>query len=354
MIYDIFISYRRNGGYDAAKHLFDLLSRDNYKVSFDIDTLRNGDFDVELLHRIDQCTDFILILNKGVFDRCFEVDRKEDWLRSELAYALEKGKNIIPIMLTGFTEFPDNLPDDISKVRRKNGPKYDQYWFDAFYDKLKRDFLETKPVVKVAIPNMTAQCTLKIRPNLDCVVFVDDERCAEAPAGKITKIPLNKGTFFLEFVSTENAVDKFIIENYQLDNPEQLLPVDLESVVNQRIEIEQLAKFRQLKNQKLYLEDYQLIELLAQKGNAEAQYNLGEMYYNGYYGVAKDITEAGRWYRKSAEQGNASAQCNLGYMYWHGDGVPKDYTEAVIWFRKSAEQGNADAKKSLKELGETY
>ena len=32
-------------------------------------------------------------------------------MRCELAYALEKNKNIVPIMLAGFTAFPDNLPD---------------------------------------------------------------------------------------------------------------------------------------------------------------------------------------------------------------------------------------------------
>ena len=52
MAYDIFISYRREGGYETAKHLYDLLNRDGYKVSFDIDTLRNGDFDIELYKRI--------------------------------------------------------------------------------------------------------------------------------------------------------------------------------------------------------------------------------------------------------------------------------------------------------------
>ena len=45
MKYDVFISYRRDGGYETAKHLYDLLSREGYSVSFDIDTLRNCDFD---------------------------------------------------------------------------------------------------------------------------------------------------------------------------------------------------------------------------------------------------------------------------------------------------------------------
>ena len=51
MAYDIFISYRREGGFETARHLCDLLKRDSYQVSFDIDTLRNGDFDVELQKR---------------------------------------------------------------------------------------------------------------------------------------------------------------------------------------------------------------------------------------------------------------------------------------------------------------
>lgn len=147
MAYDIFISYRRRGGFETAKHLYDLLTKDGYRVSFDIDTLRNGDFDTEQLRRIDECRDFILILSEGALDRCVDPSAvaSADWVRCELAYALEKNKNIVPIMLAGFTAFPDNLPDDIRKVVRKNGPKYDSYYFDDFYRRLKSDFLETKP-----------------------------------------------------------------------------------------------------------------------------------------------------------------------------------------------------------------
>ena len=83
MKYDIFISYRRDGGYDTAKHLNDLLVRDGYRVSFDIDTLRSGDFDTQLLERIDQCKDFILIVDNNAFVRTLNstFDPKKDWLR---------------------------------------------------------------------------------------------------------------------------------------------------------------------------------------------------------------------------------------------------------------------------------
>ena len=122
--YDIFLSYRRVGGFETAKHLFDLLVRDGYRVSFDIDTLRSGDFDIQLLHRIDQCTDFILILNAGAFDRSIDPasDRNKDWMRIELAYALEKKKNIIPIMLNGFTDFPTIYRTTLPLWSERTGP----------------------------------------------------------------------------------------------------------------------------------------------------------------------------------------------------------------------------------------
>ena len=69
--------------------------------------------------------------------------------------------------------------------------------------------------------------------------------------------------------------------------------------------------------------------------------------YDKGYGVAQSYTEAVNWYRKSAEQGFAEAQYNLGLMYFNGDGVAQNYTEAAKWYRKAAEQGYAKAQYNL-------
>ncbi len=71
---------------------------------------------------------------------------------------------------------------------------------------------------------------------------------------------------------------------------------------------------------------------LAEQGNAEAQFNLGNMYRKGL-GVPQDYAEAVKWYRKAAEQGYAEAQFNLGSMYYHGYGVPQDYAQAHMWYK---------------------
>lgn len=82
--------------------------------------------------------------------------------------------------------------------------------------------------------------------------------------------------------------------------------------------------------------------MAAERGEADAQYRLGNCYAEGK-GVEKNDAEAVKWYRKAAEQGNVDAQYWLGSCYFNGDGVETNKVEAVRWFRKAAEQGHADA-----------
>jgi uncharacterized protein len=83
-------------------------------------------------------------------------------------------------------------------------------------------------------------------------------------------------------------------------------------------------------------------KLLAEQGNASAQFNLGVLYRDGQ-GVPKNEETAVKWFKLAAEQGLANAQFNLGVMYENGQGVPKNDETAVMWYRLSAEQGYANA-----------
>ena len=87
----------------------------------------------------------------------------------------------------------------------------------------------------------------------------------------------------------------------------------------------------------------------AEQGHTKAQYCLGVMYYYGH-GILKDYAEAVRWYRKSADQGHMSAQNRLGYSYETGEGVSKDYVEALKWYRKAVDQGSAVAHNNVGEI----
>jgi hypothetical protein len=99
-----------------------------------------------------------------------------------------------------------------------------------------------------------------------------------------------------------------------------------------------------------YAEAVRLYSLAAAKGDAGAQFNLGVMFEKGE-GVAQDYAEALRLWRLAAAQGDAGAQFNLGLMFEKGQGVPQDREEAIRWYRLAAAQGDADATAALKRLG---
>ncbi len=84
----------------------------------------------------------------------------------------------------------------------------------------------------------------------------------------------------------------------------------------------------------------------AERGDAEAQVALADFYASGQ-GVAKDLAEAVKWYRKAAEQRFPEAQVALGDAYASGQGVAKDHTEAVKWYRLAADQNVAEAQSNL-------
>lgn len=132
--YDIFISYRRNGGSETAYTIARQLRNAGYRVFFDIDDLGSGKFNSQLYEVIDNCKDFVIILSKDSLDRC---EKEDDWIRLETAHAIKNNKNIIPIMLRGF-KFPETLPKDINELRFYQGVTIlETHYYDTAIDKLK-------------------------------------------------------------------------------------------------------------------------------------------------------------------------------------------------------------------------
>jgi len=57
MKYDIFISCRREGGQETALLICERLKQMGYRVAYDIETLRSGRFDRQILDIIRNCRD---------------------------------------------------------------------------------------------------------------------------------------------------------------------------------------------------------------------------------------------------------------------------------------------------------
>ncbi len=83
---------------------------------------------------------------------------------------------------------------------------------------------------------------------------------------------------------------------------------------------------------------------------AQGQYVMGSHYEYGYGGVTVNYPQAAYWYRQAADQGYADAQFNLGWLYENGLGVGKDNDRAKVWYQKAADQGNLGAQSGLQRL----
>lgn len=91
------------------------------------------------------------------------------------------------------------------------------------------------------------------------------------------------------------------------------------------------------------------LKALAEKGNADAQLKLADLYRTGK-DAAQNLQEAAKWYRKAADQGVAEAQFRLGELYMEGKGVAQDAKEAAAWLEKAAAQGFKSAQNKLTEM----
>ncbi len=90
----------------------------------------------------------------------------------------------------------------------------------------------------------------------------------------------------------------------------------------------------------------QLLQPLAESGEAEAQYRLAVQYQAGL-GVVQNPLQAYHWMREAAEQGHGLALHGLGIMYLYGECVEKDAGEAAIWLQRAADQGLAGSMAAL-------
>ena len=92
--------------------------------------------------------------------------------------------------------------------------------------------------------------------------------------------------------------------------------------------------------------DFGTLMKAAQRGDAEAQFQIGDLYMTGQ-GVERDPAVAAAWYKAAAQQGHAVAASNLGVLYAEGRGVKQNDAEAADWFHKAADAGDPGGENNL-------
>lgn len=134
----MFISYRRSASSGHAGRLYDRLI-ENFgaeNVFLDVEKIPPGEtFSSYLLAKIDECDIFLLMLGEGTLDRTIN---EEDWVRREIAYALQhENITVIPVLQDGYTmPPPETLPTDIQDITAKNASFLFHQMFDESVTKL--------------------------------------------------------------------------------------------------------------------------------------------------------------------------------------------------------------------------
>ena len=353
MAYDVFISYRREGGGDAALLMHDRLQRAGFKVSFDMENLNNGDFNEELLKRIAECRNFIAILNPGCFDRTIRGDvREHDWLRIEIAAALYNRKNIVTVRLPGF-DFPDELPPDINNIRFKNGPPYDRYYIEAFFYRLIKDFF-------VKSDGSRTEAVSKLESSLSAVPEVP-----EAEADILDVLGDDTDFLLMETRKRYEAVSRLIpypeleaLDHKWNEAEKQREQGDFKEAARSYLKVLELCGGATPCSSAFALrmtadaidtrkpDWFGKALLRAQTGDVDYEYGIGTIYAEGL-GIPRNPAAAFRWFERAARCGHVPAMGAVGAAYLTGNGVEADHAAAKYWLGEAADRGFPAAEEKM-------
>ena len=308
MSIQIFISYRREGGDSLARSLYERLNNHGYECFLDKETLGSGKFNTALYKQISECTDFLLILPPNGLDRC---SNSEDWVRLEIECAIEKHKNIIPIMMPDF-EFPkeENLPESLKDLPKYQSLSLNMDFFSEGVQKLEEKYFHSKP-----IKNLDEHEILAVQRNKnDFSIFIK----------AVPMIIICFIAYFLLF-NTKTPPKINVSANITIDSNDEItgdgifglrnLIFDSDQTFSNDIEgndSPRKVKFLTTKDDDKLNFEYYLKE--AENGDSDAMLEVAICYYKGK-GVTEDFNQGFKWMKESADKGNSDAMILLGVTY---------------------------------------
>ena len=137
----VFISYRRTNAFGALA-IFQDLTLHGYDVFFDFNGISSGDFESVILENVRARAHFLILLTPSALERCAEPG---DWLRREIETAINEKRNIVPLMLEGFSfstpAIADQLTGNLSLLRKYQALSVPVEYFTEAMDRLRTRYL---------------------------------------------------------------------------------------------------------------------------------------------------------------------------------------------------------------------
>lgn len=315
--YEVVVSYYTNAGETLACLINERLKQRKINVFYDTETSGNDCAQESVLKIVDNCDDFIIVLPQHSLDEC---NSENDRMRKIIAYAIQKKKNIIPVVMRNFA-FPESVPKDIEELRTMKSVCAD---IDYFEETFERIFSMTNTKISKALEKIS---TLTQNSELQA-------RFAEG----------------FEKVKTENTPES----QYEL--------AVCYNELNDKSYNEEMAKlFLQAANQNYAPAQNALgccykdgigverniqkaVELLIKsmnQGFVKAYYNLAKCYELHYKELVLDLME------RAAQQDYVKAVCDLGALYEEGKFVKYNSDKAREYYQRAYDMGETKLKDKL-------
>ena len=353
----LFINYRREDTAPYAGRLYDRLSAHfgDEQVFIDIDQIEPGEDFVEAINRKVGACEIAIVLIGPNWLRATDasgkrrLDDTEDFVRMEIAAALQREIRVIPV-LVGDASMPrkQDLPEALAPLSRRNAIELSETRFHSDVDRLieaieKPRTLPEKKVerftgaVAPATEDAFGSATIAERP---VPPHVSPDRTAlyrRAMVATGIALVIGCAVWAVSVRRSPNAgsraSDVTVADSVaSTSNSESPSPSSSPASKDAPAETVQQG----------------LVSKLAPAGVSEKSLN--------DFLPSKTSSED-EWFRdvrKRADDGSADAQFEMGTFYEFGFGsVSVDASKAVEWYRKAAGQGNVLAQEGLEDLSRT-
>ena len=201
MKYDVFISYRREGGDKYARTIQQALEK-QYRVFLDFDELKDGVFDQRIIDAISSSPVFLLILSRGALDRCVN---ENDWVRQEILYAAKCGSHIVPVTIVddNFEGLPTSLPEELRRAVGQH--QFSELQMKTLFKASMEQLVHDRIAPYVKREDSSNGIEVHIDVDADCDLFRFKTFVRHLKAGEDNVIHLNPGKYKFDFVSTQIA-----------------------------------------------------------------------------------------------------------------------------------------------------
>jgi hypothetical protein len=143
----IFVSYRRDDAPGSAGRLYDRLADafPREAIFMDVDAMVPGvDFVREIDEAVIACDVLLAVIGRNwhgtaASDGVRRIDNPDDFVRIEIASALQHGIRVVPVLVDG-AQMPaaDDLPDDLKPLARRHAVEISHMRFAADAERLVR------------------------------------------------------------------------------------------------------------------------------------------------------------------------------------------------------------------------